>query len=262
MRCFTLIKELESLSSIEGFYSRDKIAWWLLKHEEEYHSQVSFFDTLSTACDSPRNLTKFSKEAQFLDLYEALSKVLEFYKEEAYYKDKLEVYDLVKNNVEQLNAWFELHKIDNSYKYNQFVSLFQNNSTISGFKLEIGYPLSLPVKVKLDESEFHYTLKFLELLERSSKIEIIGVIETINILEVIKLNQYQVYNRQSIVVYVDDFNQSKLLVRFLKGKIGLLDKLKVGQKVKVYADLTGGRNETDKQGYSLSLAGWDIKILN
>jgi len=139
--------------------------------------------------------------------------------------------------------------------------LFQNTSTLSGYEFVIRYPLSLPVTIKLDEVDFKETLQFLNILERSKKVEVIGIVEAINNLEVIKVNEYQVYERQTIIIGVDDGNQSKLLVRFVKGKIALLDKIKVGQKVKIYADLIGGRNELDKQGYSLSLVGWDIKTL-
>ncbi|WP_159022266.1 DUF3127 domain-containing protein [Formosa sp. L2A11] len=249
---------LESLSSDKGLYSKEKVAWWLLKYEKEYYSQLRFFETLSINYKSPRNLTKYTKESQFLELYEILNKVMGFCNEEAYYKDQLDVYDSVKNNVEQSKKWFEIHKTDRKHKYSEFECLFQDTSTPCGFNFEVGFPLS----VKFKKSEFQYTLKFLEIIEMSSKVEIIGVVEIINVLEFIKLNEHHVYNRKTIVVYVDDFNDSKLLVRFVKGKIGLLDNVKVGQKIKVYADLTGGENEFDKLGYSLSLLGWKIEILN
>ncbi|WP_298767339.1 DUF3127 domain-containing protein [uncultured Polaribacter sp.] len=254
------IIELENLSD-KGIYKRDKIEWWLMKHENEYQTLLRFFDELKSIVKSPRNLTKYAKQSQFLDMYEVLLKVTAFYRNEVYFKEQIEVYDLVKKDIDQLNNWLEIHKTDKKHQYEEFVSLFQDNSLISNYNLTLLYPLSLPLKVKLDELDFYNVLKFLEILEKSNKIEINGAIEDINDLEVVKLNKYQTYSRQTVVVSNDDMHQSKLLIRFLKGKTDLLSNLKVGQKVKVYADLLGGKDESNKQGYSLSLLGWSIEEL-
>jgi hypothetical protein len=257
MKISNQIKELKSLESSEGFYSRDKISWWLIKYEEEYYKQLNFFESIPLDIDNPRNLTKYTKESQFLDLYEALNKVLSFHNNESYFKEQLEVYELVKNDDERLNTWIDYHKTDKKCKYEEFVSLFSDNRTVTGFNLTILYPLSLPVKVKLDESEFQYTLKFLELLERLDKTEIIGVIEIINPIENIRLNEFQTYNKQTIVVSVNDTLNSELHIRFIQGKIQLLKHIKVGQKVKVYADLINSEVESNRQDY----LGWNIELI-
>jgi prolyl oligopeptidase PreP (S9A serine peptidase family) len=191
-----------------------------------------------------------------LDLYEALNEVLNFYNNESYFEKQLEIYELVKNDNEQFNTWLEYHRADKKYMYERFVTLFSDNATVTGFNLTILYPLSLPVKVKLDASEFQYTLKFLEILERSSKSELVGVIEIIKPIETVRLNEFQTYNKQTIIVLVND-TQNRLHIKFIKGKIEMLDKLKIGQKVKVYGDLIKREVKTDIQHY----LGWKIELI-
>ncbi|MCH3883498.1 DUF3127 domain-containing protein [Tenacibaculum aquimarinum] len=254
------LKELGNLSD-KGIYKRDKVEWWLMKYEDKHQTLLRFFDELKSIVKSPRSLTKYANQSQFLDMYEVLLKVTEFYRNEDYFKEQIGIYNLVKNDLGQLESWLEIHKTDKKHKYREFVSLFQDNSTISNYNLTILYPLSLPVKVKLDELDFYHVLRFLEILEKSNKIQINGAIEIINELEDVKLNKHQIYRRQTLIVSVKDIHQSKLPIRFLKGKTELLTNLKVGQKVKVYADLLGGKDESNKQGYSLSLLGWSIEEL-
>jgi hypothetical protein len=119
----------------------------------------------------------------------------------------------------------------------------------------------LPLKISLDESEFKYTLKFLEILEMFSKIGVTGIIEIINDLEVVELNKYQIYNRQTIVVSLDDGHESEIIIKFLSDKTQLLNTLKVGQKIKVFASLLGGKDGFNKVGYFLTLLGWRVKLL-
>ena len=132
-----LTKELQSLS-IEGVYSIDKISWWLIKNKEEYDTQLNFLEGLSQYVDYPKNLTKYTKESQFLDLYEVLNNVVSFYNNESYFKEQLEVYELVKNNVEQLETWLEYHKKDTQYMYEEFVSLFSDISQIMFVNIILG----------------------------------------------------------------------------------------------------------------------------
>jgi hypothetical protein len=263
------IEELKSLSD-EGVFRRDKIEWWLLKYDEYYQDHYRAKEDrsgmkITCRADAKPHIKKSidleNKINWFLDTYEALDGVSEFYRVELYFKDELELYKSLKNDKAQLNSWLEKHKLDEGKKYKEFVYLFQDNRTLSGYKLDVLYPLSLPLKISLDESEFKYTLKFLEILEMSSKIEVTGIIEIINDLEVIELNKYQIYNRQTIVVSLDDGHESEIIIKFLSDKTQLLDTLKVGQKVKVYAGLRGGQDGSNKLGYSLTLLGWSVKLL-
>jgi hypothetical protein len=68
-----LIKELENLAN-KGFYTRGKIAWWLIKHEERYKGLSKIKYTLEAEFPD-RNLREqksFIKELLFLELYEVL----------------------------------------------------------------------------------------------------------------------------------------------------------------------------------------------
>jgi RecG-like helicase len=133
---------------------------------------------------------------------------------------------------------------------------------LTGYELIILYPLSLPVKIKIDPLEFQYTLKFLEILDRSSKTQLIGKVKIIKELEVREVKNSRPYKRQSIVMSIDDGNLSELLITFIHDKVMLLNSLKVGMKIKVFTEIKGGENELEESGYSLILIGWDIELIN
>ncbi|GAB1858048.1 hypothetical protein MHTCC0001_28850 [Flavobacteriaceae bacterium MHTCC 0001] len=74
MKFSDLISELESLSSDDGFYSRDKVAWWLIKYEKAYE-ELSRIKNILEAEFPNRNLRTqkiFIKELLFIELYEGL----------------------------------------------------------------------------------------------------------------------------------------------------------------------------------------------
>ncbi len=261
--------ELNDLSD-SGLYSKDKIEWWLLKFEEEYNNLFNFFEAEKVNFTHPRNLSKYKEEAQFLDTYEVLLKVADFYRNEIYFKEQVELYDSIKDSTAQLNSWLETNKLVEGKRYKEFVYLFQNTTKLSGYEFVIRYPFSLPVSIKLDETDFKETLHFLKILEMSEKVQAIGTISLINDLEVFEKkitktdegeSYRRAFTRRNIIISTDDGYGSELLIKFMDEKTHLLKNLKVGQRVKIYADLTGGKNEADKLGYSLSLLGWNIEIL-
>ena len=265
------IKELEALSSFEGVYSKDKVEWWLNKHKLRHEKLSKNIDTLNKEFPNThvRSISILQNEAKFLDIYEALLEVIECYSNELYYKGEMELYSTINDDKIQLDSWLQAHKLDEGKKQSKFKQLFQNTSTFSGYEFVIRYPLSLPVTIKLDEAEFKYTLKFLEILERSSKTQFIGVINIINDLEVFekkvtKTDEGGIYRRaftrRSMIITVDDIYGSELHVRFMDERTQLIENLKAGQEVKLYADITGKENESDRSRYPLSLLGWDIEI--
>lgn len=269
MKTSEAFMELKDLSD-SGLYSKDKIEWWLLKFEEEYNNLFNFFEAEKVNFTHPRNLSKYKEEAQFLDTYEVLLKVADFYRNEIYFKEQVELYDSIKDSNAQLNSWLETNKLVEGKRYKEFVYLFQNTTKLSGYDFVIRYPLSLPLSIKLDKTDFKYTLQFLEILERSKKIQIIGTISMINDLEIfekkiIKTDEGESYSRaftrRNIIISTNDAYGSELLIKFMDDRTHLLKNLKKGQRIKVYADLTGGKNESEKLGYSLSLLGWNIEIL-
>jgi hypothetical protein len=76
MRFIDLIEELEQLAD-NGFYTRDKISWWLIKYEERYIGLGKIKDTLKTEFPKAnlRTHKNFIKELLFIELYEDLEKI-------------------------------------------------------------------------------------------------------------------------------------------------------------------------------------------
>jgi|GEM_PF-6925840 len=264
-----IFEELENLSD-NGIYKKDKIEWWLLKFEEEYNNQFNLLEAEKINFTHPRNLSKYKEEAQFLDTYEMLLKVADFYRNEIYFKEQVELYHSIEDSKVQLESWLERNKLVEGKRYKEFVSLFQNTTKLSGYELVIRYPLSLPLSITLEEADFKYTLQLLKILERSSKVQIIGTVNKINDMEVFEKkitktangeSYRRAFTRHNIIISTDDGYGNELLIKFMDDRTHLLNSLKKGHKIKVYADLTGGKNESEKLGYSLSLLGWDIEIL-
>ena len=264
-----IYEDLKSLS-LDGVYNRPKIELWLKKCEPEYKVQSGFFEEFSKDFTYARSLTKYAFEFQFLDVYEVLVEVLECYSNELYYKEQIELYSTINEDKIQLDSWLQAHKLDEDKKQAKFKQLFQNNSTISGYEFVIRYPLSLPVTIKLDEVDFKETLQFLDILERSRKVQYIGIINKINDLEVFEKKvtitdewerHRRAFTRRSMIITEDDTYGSELNVRFMDERTQLIEGLKVGQVVKLYADLTEKKNESDILSYPLSLLGWDIEII-
>ena len=79
MKFNDVILELESLSSIEGLYTRGRIAWWLIKHENGYKALSRIKETLEAEFPN-RNLREqksLIKELLFIELYEGLEDAFE-----------------------------------------------------------------------------------------------------------------------------------------------------------------------------------------
>jgi hypothetical protein len=164
------IKELDSLSD-KGIYQREKIEWWLMKYRKDYQqfdNDVFPSMKITFRADSSKQhkekITLINETRAFVNTYKILDKVSEFYRNEIYYKEELEIYSKLKNN---LNAW--IRKSAEDSKYSEFVNLFQDNRTPLGYKLDILYPLDLPLKISLYEPDFNYTFKYLEILKNFEK---------------------------------------------------------------------------------------------
>jgi hypothetical protein len=167
MKFSELIDELIELSK-DGFFTRDRIGWWLDKHKFRFKKLSADIDTLSKEFQDEyvRNHHLLQNEAIFLDTYEVLLKILECYKNEQYYKGQIEYYNKVKDDDLELSSWLQTHLSDGGEMQTNFNMLFQNTSTVSGYEFIIRYPFSLPVSIKFNESDFHYTLQFLSLLKK------------------------------------------------------------------------------------------------
>jgi len=109
-----LIKELESLSSTEGFYTRDKVAWWLIKYEGMYEELSKTKDTLEAEFPS-RNLRvhkEFIKELLFIELYEGLE--LSFAKTDSDSKKQIDLNEIINKIKTSTNG---LSRKDKNFKW-------------------------------------------------------------------------------------------------------------------------------------------------
>ena len=177
MKFTNFIAELKSLSN-KDIYKRDKIEWWLLKYKEDYqyhyqNKEIRPTMKITYRADTKPHIKKSidleNTINRFLDTYEVLNKVTDFYRNEVYFKQELELYKSIKADAVGMKYWLAKHNLAESKKYADFVDLFQDNRTLSGYRFDILYPLSLPLKITLDESEFKYTIQFLEILDKANK---------------------------------------------------------------------------------------------
>lgn len=161
-----VIQELKSLAS-NDVYSKDKIELWLLKHEMVYKKLIKDLNTLNEEFPDAyiRNHSMLKNEAQFLDIYEVLLDIIDCYKNETYYKGQVEFYHQIKNDEPELRSWLWMHKFDEGKMQSKFNQLFQNNTVLTGYEFVIRYPFSLPVAIKLDESDFQHTLELISILK-------------------------------------------------------------------------------------------------
>ncbi|MCL6218584.1 hypothetical protein [Zunongwangia pacifica] len=83
MKFIDLVNELKSLS-VNGFYTRGKIDWWLLKEERRYHACMKTLNILES--EFPKDILKedrtFKKNYEFIKLYEKLDEVSDYLREQ------------------------------------------------------------------------------------------------------------------------------------------------------------------------------------
>ena len=268
----SIIQSLENLKSLtkDNTYSIVKIEWWLLKYKGEYQYTNSVIDAIPSSFTYPRISPKYQEEFNFKDLYERLEEVSICYKNETHFKEQLAVYNKVKNNVSELNNWLATHYLDAGKQQSKFRILFADNRELIDYSFKIHLPTSLNLSVIVEANEFQYSLQFLNILERSKKILISGVVKLITDLEVFEERRITegnytrispAFKRQKIVISTNDEHLNEHLIRFVNGKTELLKEVKVGRKIKVYTSLRGGEweNEHKELEYKHSLLGWDIE---
>ncbi len=265
------IKELKNLSE-NNTYSISKIEWWLLKYRGEYQNGNSVINAIPSSFTYPRISPKYQEEFNFKDLYERLEEVSICYKNETHFKEQLAVYNKVKNNVSELNNWLATHYLDAGKQQSKFRMLFADNRELIDYSFKIHLPTSLNLSVMVDANEYQYSLQFLNILERSKKIVISGVVKLITDLEVFEERRITegdytrirpAFKRQKIVISTNDEHLNEHLIRFVNGKTELLKDVSVGQKIKGFISLRGGEweNEHKELEYRHSLLGWDIEKL-
>jgi len=91
-----LLEELKSLSD-EGFYTRGKIDWWLLKYEKRYQSLSKDFNILKA--EFPKSDIDghklLKKESAFIKLYDSLYQVSEYYRNASTDKEFVNINEII-----------------------------------------------------------------------------------------------------------------------------------------------------------------------
>lgn len=265
------ITELRKLVDTR-FISLPKIEWWLMKYESDYQYVISVIDAIPSDYKFPSFGERYAFEFQLKDLYELLEEVLTCYKDEAYFKIQLTTYQEISSNAMALSSWLETHKLTPSKEQSKFKWLFADNREVTGYNLKLNLPIGLDFTMVVNPLDFHYSIKFLDIIDRSEKLEFVGIvklIKPIDFFEKIVTTTKEItstrpaYQRQDIVIAVDDSHNSQHQIKFFNGKTSLLKNIYVGQKVKVHVELRGGVSEKSDgvKEYWTLLRGWDIEIL-
>lgn len=268
MKYSAQLEELKSLSK-DGIYSIDKICWWLLKYEEEYQRINSIISSIPGRY--PSFTPKYQDEFNLKDLYKSLEEVSVCYTNETYFEEQLKVYNEVKNNVSELENWLATNYLDIGGQQCKFTILFGDTRELTDYSFKIHLPRALNLSVIVDSKGFQYTLQFLNILERSKKIIIKGVVKQIEALEIFEEREIRkgdytttraAYKTQKIIISTNDADHNEHLIRFINGKTELLKEVNVGQEIKVYATLRGveKENENKELEYRHRLLGWDIEV--
>jgi len=269
-----MVKPIDGLKRLldNKFISLAKIEWWLLKYVSAYQDVISIIEAISPDYVFPSIGDRYALEFQLKDLYELLEEVSVCHRNEAYFKKQLALYDEVSNNVTELSSWLESHKLTASEEQIRFLDFFADNRELSGYRSKVIMPSNLDFSIRINLIEFEYTLRFLDIVERSGKLVLTGIVKLVKEVEFLEeivtktkecTSTRPAYQRQHVVIATNDAHRNEHLIRFVHGKTELLKDITVGQKVKVYTDLRGGELEKESgvKEYWNSLIGWDIQIL-
>jgi len=265
------ITGLKHLSE-NDIYPISKIEWWLLKYEADYQDVKSIINAIPNDFTLPRISKKYHTEYQFIDLFERLQEVSICHRNETYFKEQLALYDEVKNNVSELNNWLATHYLGAGEQQSKFGALFFDNRELTDYNFNIYLPISLKLSIVVDATEFQYSLQFLNILERSKKMIITGIVKLIDDIEIFEERRISnekftrvrpAFKRQKVVISTNDEHLNEHLIRFVNGKTELLKDVSLGQKIKVFTSLRGGEweDENGVKEYRNSLLGWDVEIL-
>ncbi len=243
------LKEYKALSSQDAC-SMKTVELWLEKHNEYYNNTVELLKS------SNLNSVELLIRKEFEVLYGKLSVLRLLHQKESYFKQQLKTYNNIKDSVSKLKVWFAFQH-DNKNEYQLFSSVFYDSREATHFNLKLN-------ELSLDQNNFKYTLKYMNIIEDSKSITFQGTIKTIYDVEVCKKTKTtRAYTKQKIVLSIDDFYCSEYQVTFTDGSIKHLENLTEGQYVKVYARLTGGQVENleKKVEYKHHLYGWRVENL-
>ncbi|WP_452233046.1 hypothetical protein [Lacinutrix sp. MEBiC02595] len=218
-------------------------------------------DTVTILADkryaSKLNSVEVLVKKDFEVLYGKMSILSKLYNKETYFKQQLNNYKLVQDNVLGRENWFDYqHKNKNEYQL--FSAVFYDSRELTHFNLKID-------KLTLNPEDFKYTLKYMSIIEEAKAIHFEGTIKSIDALEIFKKTKTKrAYSRREIVLSIDDFCCSELQVVFTDGRVKHLENLCVGQFVKVFARLTGGelKNSEGINEYKHHLYGWRLEKIN
>ncbi|CAM4173362.1 DUF3127 domain-containing protein [Flavobacterium antarcticum] len=260
MQIQKIADEFEALSDT-GFHNVEILETWLSKYDAEYRHQKAIYNSLKENGSIPLLSESFKDESIFVLGYEIVQEVVECSKDEPFFKEQIEIYEAIKNDVTKLSLWLQEHYLETDGKQSRLRKSFQDTRRISGYDFTVTFIFGPLKNVPLEISEWEYTAKFLDVIERSKKIQLTGIVQHINDVEVIQQNSTN-RRTQSIVIDPQDCNLSTFQISFYEDKVQLLDKIEVGQKVKVLVQLYGRKDKKNKSKHYHGLLGWDIENLN
>lgn len=160
------LQELESLI-LEEIISMPKIEWWLLKYKEAYkvskyveRQENTFIDVDEEATYLP-SLSKPTVEEKLIEVYEALERLSNYYRNEQYYKNQLLKYEVIKHNSEEVKANEEKYKAENYLLF--FVDYLDYEINNEEYHLKLSFHKSPNCELFVNRMDFIHTINFLEI---------------------------------------------------------------------------------------------------
>jgi len=226
---------------------------WLEKHKDSYSETVALLKENTVKLNS----VELAVKKEFEILYGKLSVLSKIQKKEAYFKQQLETYKTIKDDISELKKWFGF-QYENKKEYKLFSAVFYDSRALTHFCLKLD-------ELVLNPEDFKYTLKYMSIIEDAQAIQFVGTIKSIDDLEVYKKTKStRAYTKRRIVLSIHDFYCSEYQVVFTDGRVKHLDNLVVDQNVKVFARLTGLelKNHEGVKEHKHNLYGWRVEKLS
>ncbi|MEO9893110.1 hypothetical protein [Aurantibacter sp.] len=151
----------------DGIYSMAKVEWWLLKYTDEYEKTVEIENKLhwyEFEDGSKSRLPSFwkpSSEVGFINLFQELDLISEFYKEENKIEDVLKEYYAVKNSGPKLNKWILEYEQLGKGKYFNFLISYLDYEGVDDIEHPMVFIHSMDdFPIYIEKNDFKNTIEF------------------------------------------------------------------------------------------------------
>ncbi|WP_156875579.1 hypothetical protein [Lacinutrix venerupis] len=147
----------------------NRIEWWLLKYEKEFKNvdkiesaKHIFLDNDGTVLRLPPTL-KPNQNNKFLDLFNALDKLSNFYKFEEYFGQQMKEYDKIKTSKLELRNWLTKNEKLGADKFVCFLLDYLDYDEEDKVEHLSIFVLSAPeMDILVNRADFKNTIKFLK----------------------------------------------------------------------------------------------------